>query len=137
MGWPAAAIGAAILVLVTGIAFVALRVGPPGEPFQEVTEITDVDPRGAAVVDDLLVVRAGGGVQVFSAPAIDVAYCADSSALEGADGTVWNLSGRRVSAEGDSLTPVAAQVHSGVLYADPTTVGSAPPAEDRGAEPGC
>src|SRR5690625_4651989 len=138
LGWPAPAIGAAVLVAVTGVAFFILRAGPPDAPFQEVTAIEAVDPRGAAVAGDLLVVRAGGGVQVFTAPDVPVEYCAASGALEAEDGTVWNLSGRRISStQGGSLAPVASQVHDGVLYADPTTTGSPPPGEDRGAVPAC
>lgn len=137
LGWPAAAIAAALLVGLTGLAFFVLRAGPPDAPFEPVADIAEIDARGAEVVGDLLVVRAGGGVQVFSAPETSVRYCTAAGALEGADGTIWNLNGRRISAGGMSLTPVASQVHDGTLYADPTTTGPAPAGDDRGAEPGC
>ncbi|CAN5242825.1 hypothetical protein BH20ACT8_BH20ACT8_05100 [soil metagenome] len=141
LGWPAAAVGASLLVLLAGLAFLLLRTGPPGSPFAAAGELAAVEAGGVGVVElgdtELLVVRSGGGVRVYLAPAEAVDYCQASGRLEGADGTVWNLAGRRVGGSGDSLAPVPGQVHRGVLYADPTGAGTPPPPAGAEAEPEC
>jgi hypothetical protein len=141
LGWPVAALGASLLVLLAGLAFLLLRTGPPASPFAAVGELSAVEPGGVGAVElggeELLVVRSGGGVRVYLAPREAVDYCPASGRLEGADGTVWNLNGRRVGGPGDSLAPVPAEVHSGVLYADPTSAGPPPPPAGTDADREC
>lgn len=148
--WPIAAVLAALLVLLAGGVFLAVGTGPPGPPSKALLEIDEVDPRGAEILpageprpgfaaarDDLAVVRAGGGVRVFSLPGDEVVWCPASGRLEAADGTVWNANGRRVGGAGRSLAPVAAEVHDGVLYADETSQGAPLPPEARQETPQC
>lgn len=138
LGWPLAAVGAGVLLLVVGVAFVLLRTGPPAAPFMPVAQVEAVDPRGAAMItDDLVAVRASGVVRVLSTDGRQVVWCAASGALEDAGGGVWNATGRRIGGGGDSLVPIPSEVHRGAIYADPTRPGTPAPPEDRGASPAC
>ncbi len=88
---------------------------------------------------DLVVVRAGGGVRVFLAPidADALGWCAQSGRLESADGRVWNANGRLVGGDGASLRAVPAQAFDGVLYVDPAGAGPAAPGEPSAEQPVC
>jgi hypothetical protein len=149
--WPIAAVVAALLVLVAGGVFLAVGTGPPDPPYQPVVEVEQVDPRGAEVLpagrtsdealtapaQDLVVVRAGGGVRVYLAPTEEVAHCPASGRIESPDGAVWNTNGRLVGGDGESLRPVPAQAYDGVLYVDEGAAGPPPPAEPAGERPAC
>jgi hypothetical protein len=141
--WPIAAVVAAVIVLAAGLWFVRADSRPPGEPFEAVLDIDEVDPRGAAVLPaadpgtGLVVVRAGGGVRVFRTPTDEVAWCAESGRLEAPGGAVWNTNGRLVGGPGESLEPLPSQVFDGTLYVDETASGVRLPADPAGATPQC
>ncbi|MEX0658920.1 MAG: hypothetical protein WD080_07275 [Egibacteraceae bacterium] len=146
MGWPIAAVAAAVVVALVGAVFLftATRGGPPGPPFVPVAPLTAADPDGAATfaldgavggVDAVLVVRAGG-LRTYAAPGVAVTYCAASRRLETAD-RVWNLRGRLVGGDGDSLRPLATRLHDGQVYVDPTAPGPAPAPAPAGETPTC
>lgn len=142
LGWPLAAVVAAIIVLATGVAFLVAQSAPPGDPFRAVGQLAAVDPRGADVLPvdgaPVLVVRAGGGVRAYEVPAAGIVYCERSDRLESPGGQVWNLDGRLLGGPGSSLVPLAAQVHDGTLYVAPQGGIQAPaPADDASAEPAC
>lgn len=141
LGWPLAAATAAVVVAAVGAVFLLTRDEPPAPPYTPAVPLEQVDPRGAAVVDvagigDVLVVRAGGGVQVFGAPERDAVYCPASGRLE-APGAVWNLNGRRVGGDGPSLQPVPTDVHGGTVYVDPTRRPPPPSPLPAGEQPAC
>lgn len=141
--WAIAAGIAGLLVLVAGSVLVLRMSGPPGAPFVAAGQVSTVDPRGAKVVTtaagtDALVVRAAGGVTVFTAPDRHVSWCAESRRLESPDGAVWEPDGRLVGGRGRSLTRLPAEVHDGVLYVDPTAEGQRrPPQPAQAATPAC
>lgn len=143
LGWPVAAIVAAVLVALAGVVYLRTATGPPGPPHVAVGALEAIDPRGAAVLDvpgaeaEALVVRSGGVLRTFAAPATPVHYCAPAQRLEGADGTVWTVDGRRAGGPGASLQPMAAEVHDGVIYADPSALGDRPPPVGEDAAPQC
>lgn len=144
LGWPVAAVVAGALLVLLGVVFLLTRTGPPGAPFAAVGAVADMDPRGATTLrasggggGEVLVVRAGGPVRVFLAPAQDVAYCPASKRLEGEGGGVWALDGRLLGGDGASLVPLASQAHDGTLYANLAEPLPAPPAADLGAAPAC
>lgn len=140
LGWPIAAALAAVVVAVVGAAFLLGGEDPPASPYVNATTLEAVDPRAAKVVEapgagPLLVVRAGGGVQVFH-DAEQVTYCPSSRRLE-APGAVWNLRGRRVGGQGPSLQPLPVKVHDGTVYVDPTRPLPPPPPAPTGETPAC
>lgn len=140
LGWPVAAVIAGALLVLLGVVFLLTRTGPPGAPFIPAAQVDHLDPRGATTVSagaaEVLVVRAGGPVRVFLSPASRVSYCPASKRLESADGDVWAMDGRHL-AGGDSLRPLAAQVHDGTLYVDVARPLEAPPAADLDVRPAC
>lgn len=146
MGWPIAAVTAAVVVALVGAVFLftATRSGPPGPPFVPVAALTAVDADsagtfaldgGAGAVDEVLVVRAGG-VRTYAAPDGEVTYCTASRRLE-APGRVWNLRGRLVGGEGASLRPLPTRLHEGQVYVDPASAGPAPEPSAAGETPAC
>jgi hypothetical protein len=141
MGWPVAAVVAGVLLLALGAVYLVTRTGPPGEPYTAVADLEDVDPRGLAVLDagadQVLVVRAGGGVRTFAAPPAPVVYCEESRRLEGADGSVWAVNGRVQAGPGVSLAPLPTLVYDGVVYVDPTAPGPPPPPDPARVAPMC
>jgi hypothetical protein len=123
--WAIAAVIAGVLVLGAGGMAVLLMSRPPGAPFVASGPLAAIDPRGARVVaaesgEDVLVVRAAGGVRAFAAPDQPVAWCAETRHLESAGGHVWEPNGRLIGGQGASLTPLPAEVHDGVLYVNPS-----------------
>lgn len=142
LGWPVAAVAAAVVLAVVGAVFLLTRTVAPGPPFLRVGELAEVDQGGVTLVEHagapqaLLVVRVGGGVGVFEAPGEPVVYCPESRRLE-APGAVWNLRGRLVGGDGDSLRPLSSQVHDGILYVDPAPMTPAPPPVPQGETPVC
>jgi hypothetical protein len=128
-GWIVASLVGAVTLAVIGVVYVLTQTGPPGPPFEDVGAIDGFDPRGATVVDaadrDVLVVRGAGGVQVFEAPGATVVWCRESRRLESADGRVWDASGRLRGGDGESLRPLPAEAHDGVLYVDPHSPAAA------------
>lgn len=141
--WAIAAVVAGVLVLGAGGMAVLLMSRPPGAPFVASGPLTAIDPRGAEVVatesgEDVLVVRAAGGVRAFAAPDQPVAWCAESRHLESANGHVWEPNGRLIGGAGASLTPLPAQVHDGVLYVNPSAEGQpVSPQAAPAATPAC
>jgi hypothetical protein len=140
--WAIAAVIAGVLVLIAGSVLVLARSGPPGPPFTDAGAVANVDPTGAALVpvdgDRVLVLRGAGGVTVFADPARPVAWCTASGHLEADDGTVWEPSGRLIGGQGESLARLPAEVHTGVLYVDPTAEGQRRAAQPSvGATPAC
>ena len=143
LGWPLAAIAAALVVTVAGVAFLLSRGGPPSPPFTRAAPLEHIDPRGALLLPveganlHVLVVRAGGALQAFIAPQGSM-YCPESGRLEApARGVVWTLNGRLVGGPGSSLARVPVEVAGGVVYVDPTRVSAAAPADDLGLVPAC
>jgi hypothetical protein len=118
VGWPVAALGAAVLVALTGVAYVLLVARAPGPPFQAVGRLDAVAAGSAGVLDGVLVVRAGGALRTFVAPDDPVEYCRATRRLEAADGRVWERTGRLVGGDGSSLQPLVSRVHDGVVYVD-------------------
>lgn len=141
LGWPLAAIAAALLVGLVGAVFLLTRSEAPAPPFVPVGPVDVARPAGAVVVpdatgSDLLVVRAGGALRVFEAPGVPVVYCPASRRLE-APGLVWNLRGRLVGGDGRSLRPLASLQHDGGLYVDPGSAGPVPEPDRAGETPAC
>lgn len=142
LGWPIAAVAAAVVVALVGVVFLVTRSAPPGPPFVAVGPIAAAAPGGIATVPldgaahDVLVVRAGAGLQVYAAPDEPVVYCRRSRRLE-APGLVWNLRGRLVGGDGASLRPLASRLHDGLLYVDPGPAATAPEPELAGETPAC
>lgn len=142
LGWPIAAVAAAVVLAIVGVVFLLTRTVAPGPPFVAVGPLEDVQPGEARLVEPadaplpVLVVRVGGGVGVFEAPGEPVVYCAASRRLE-APGAVWNLRGRLVGGDGDSLRPLSSRVHDGILYVDPSTTTPAPAPARDGETPVC
>ncbi len=142
VGWPLAAIGAAVLVATVGITFL-LRSGPPDPPFRAAAPLTAVAPSAAEVIavqesgEEVLVVRAGGGVRVFTPSPDDIVWCADTRRLESAAGQVWTLDGILVGGSGVSLRALPSTVYDGQLYVDPTAPESPLPTDPRDESPGC
>lgn len=140
LSWPVAALVAGLVVLGAGTAFL-LSDGAPDRPFTPVLPFPEL-PRGDTATADadgatVLAVRAPGAVRVFLAPDQRVAWCAETNRLEGAQGAVWQLDGRRVGGQAPSLRPLPAEVHDGTVYAAPSQPRAALPPADRGEEPGC
>lgn len=142
LGWPVAAVLAAVVLAVVGVVFLFTRSAAPGPPFVAVVAIEEVEAGGvtrlepAGVPMPLLVVRVGGGVGVFEAPGEPVVYCPASRRLE-APGAVWNLRGRLVGGDGSSLRPLTSRVHAGVLYVHPHRTTAAPAPAPEGETPRC
>jgi hypothetical protein len=93
----------------------------------------------AAMIAGVLVLVAGGIlVTVFAAPDQPVSWCAESGHLESADGAVWEPSGRLIGGRGSSLARLPVEIHSGVVYVDPSADGERrTPQPERGATPAC
>lgn len=141
VGWSLAAIVAAVAVLSTGGFFVWSRAQPPGPPLVLAAPLRHIDARGAAVVDvgalPVLIVRAGGSLRAFAAPAVDVGWCEDSQRLERpTTASVWALDGALLGGRGRSLPPLRAVVHDGDVYVDPTPGDPAVP-RPAVARPAC
>lgn len=144
--WPIAALLAAVLVAGTGAVFLATRAAPPGPPLVPVAPVSAVDPRGASVLRPhdghrIVVVRAGGGVRAFAAPARAVAWCAASGRLE-SPRSVWDAEGRLLGGPGRSLRALPVTVFAGDLYVNFTSSIRPPPApgsaqRDRHIRPLC
>ena len=143
LGWPLAALGTAVGLIASAVAFVVLRSGGPGPPFEEVAALAGIDPRGGAVVDTsagaAFVLRAGGRVRAFALPvgAVTATWCAASSRIEDPDGRVWTAEGVLVGGEGASLAPLPARVHEATVYVDPTTPAHPPAPRQREESPTC
>jgi nitrite reductase/ring-hydroxylating ferredoxin subunit len=141
--WAAAAVVAGLLVLVAGGLLVWRMSGAPDAPFVSAGQVTAIDPRGAEVVSttsgsDVLVVRAAGGVTVFTAPDRPVSWCARSRRLESSDGAVWEPDGRLVGGRGESLPRLPVEVNDGVIYVHPDAPSERLPARpETGATPAC
>jgi hypothetical protein len=139
--WAVAAAVAGVLVLVAGGVLLS-RTGPPGPPFVAVGGLEQVDPGGAGDLPvgdgrDVLVLRGAGGVTVFAAPDVPVAWCAPRSRLIGGGTAVWQPDGRLVGGTGDSLARLPAQVHDGVLYVDAVAAGTRAKPDPRGESDVC
>lgn len=136
--WPLAAAVAAVVVLVVGAVYLWTRTGPPGPPYVAAGAIAEVEPRGAATTTagdlEVLVVRAGGGVRVFTGDVIDVTTCPATRRLTDAEGTVYSATGQALG-RGESLQPVPSTVYDGVLYVavDPAVWPPAPPTAAGGS----
>jgi hypothetical protein len=141
--WAIAAVIAGVLVLAAGGVLVVLMSRPPGAPFVPSGPLSAIDPRGAGTVatqagEDVLVVRAAGGVRAFTAPDQPVAWCAESRHLESTSGHVWEPNGRLIGGQGESLTPLPVEVHDGVLYVNPSAEGQPVAAQPAlAATPAC
>lgn len=139
LGWPIAAALAAVLVLFAGAAYVLARAGPPAPPFERLAPLDAVDPRGVATLDGYLVVRAGGPLRVFVAPAAAVEWCAAAGQLESAAGAVWSREGFLLGGDAGPLPRVPAEVHAGDVYVDtdPAHVLPPPTVPVPGTTPAC
>lgn len=141
IGWPLAAVAAAVVVALVGVTYL-VRSGPPGAPFRAAGPLAEVAAGTAGVVavdggGELLVVRAGGRVRTFAPPDTPVRWCADSARLESAGALVWTLDGILVGGDGTGLRALPSTVYDGTVYADLTTPGRTLPAEPRGERPAC
>lgn len=139
LGWPVAAVVAAVLLAILGIVYLVTQTGPPGPPHRELGALEDFGSAAAveAAGDTVLVVRAGGGVRAFAHPGAAVTWCPASRRLEGRDGTVWTVTGRLVGGDGRSLAPLPVQVHDGRLFVDPSNPLRPPAPHDAGEVPAC
>lgn len=122
-GWPLAAVGASLLVLIAGGAFLYLSTRPPSEPFLPVQLLAEVPADGIAygsTVDppaaQAVLVRADGPLRAFQAEG-EIQWCPESRRLETAD-AAWTSDGRLVFGEGESLQPLRSVVYDGVIYVD-------------------
>ncbi|HVM13385.1 MAG TPA: hypothetical protein VM287_03545 [Egibacteraceae bacterium] len=142
LGWPIAAVTAAVVLAIVALVFVLTRSGPPGPPFLALASLDQTEAGGVTAVDlpgaprEVLVVRAGGAVRAYEAPGRPVTYCRRSRRLE-APGAVWTLRGRLVGGGRESLRPVPTRIHDGVIYVDPTASMPAPPPAPAGETPVC
>jgi len=141
LGWPLAAVAAALLVAGVGVTFLA-RSGPPDDPLRAAGPLAEVAAGTAGVVaveggGEVLVVRAGGRVRTFAPPDGTVRWCEDSSRLEAADGRVWTLDGILVGGDGGGLRAVPSSVYGDTVYADVTSPGRDLPADPGGETPAC
>jgi len=146
LGWPLAAVGASLALVVVAVVFFALRSGPPGPPFTAVGSVADFGRETVAVLGTdsgppALVVRTGGALRAFAGPGEEVRWCEASRRLESEAGTVWTLEGVRVSGEpgvaGGSLAALPTAVHDGKLYVASTAPEAPLPAAPNGAVPRC
>lgn len=143
LGWPLAALGASLVVVLVGAIFL-LRSGPPGPPYVRIAAVTEIAPNTAvpraAAGTDLLVVRAGGGLAVLVSPGAGVTWCPAPRQLErGTD--VWTLDGAPRSRGTAGLAPVSSTVYEGMLFVDAAVLPSggpvAPPPTSGDAQPVC
>lgn len=142
LGWPLAAVLAALLLVGVGAAYFLTQTGPPGDPFVDAGRLDQVDPRGAESLripsgDEVLVVRGGGGVAVFQDPGVEVTWCRQSRRIESSAGQVWALDGQLVGGGGESLQPLRSAVFDGVVYVDPAPRTPAPDPAPAGERPTC
>lgn len=140
VGWPLAAVFAAMLVLAGGVAYVVAAGRPPGPPFTLLAPVAAAPPDGAVLVEGRLLLRAGGSLLVFVAPSADAVWCPASGAIEsGLLGAVWARSGRVLGGATDPLLRVPAQVFDGDVYAhtDPGAFVPGPSAAPGAAVPRC
>ena len=142
LGWPLAAVGAAVVIALAGTVFLVRWSSPPEAPWVPAGPLQAVGPGAVAVLpvagltDGALVVRAAGDVRAFAAPAEPVVYCRSSGRLESSGGSVWGLDGRLLSEEGASLSRLPVRVFDGVVYVNPADGERL--GERRGrAAPGC
>lgn len=142
LGWPLAALAAAAVIAIAGAIFLSTWSSPPRPPWQAAGLLSRVDRVTVLPVGGLdhgaLIVRAGGSLAAFAAPADPVAYCAPSGHLESAAGAVWGLDGRLLSdhRRERSLQRIPVQVFDGTVYVNPIA-GSAFPARPGVATPTC
>lgn len=140
-GWIVASIVAAVALAGLGIAYLLTQAGPPGDPYREAGPIDAVDASGAGTMpldgQEVLVVRGAGGVQVFEAPGAEVIWCRQSRRIEADDGRVWAHDGQLRGGDGESLRPLRAEVHDGVLYVDPSAAQDQPAARPSDEQPVC
>lgn len=140
LGWPVAAVVAALLVAAAGFAHLRSSSTPPGPPFQSFGALDAVPPDGARTSGGprpIVIVRAGGPVRAFSAPDATIGWCAASRRLEDDRGRVWTADGRLVGGDGASLRPLPTTVFDGEVYADDTTGLPRPAPDLRGESPRC
>lgn len=125
--WPVAAVVAGVLIVGVTLPFVLTSSGPPEDPFVNAGPLAAVDARtdGVLAVDgtDVLVVRAGGVLSAFVEPPGQARYCSASRRIEGVDGSVWSLQGRRLAGDGASLQPAVITAYDDRLYIDVTGGG--------------
>lgn len=142
LGWPLAAFAAAAVIAIAGVIFLATWSSPPKPPWEASRPLSAVPLAAVLPVDGLdhgaLIVRAGGDLRAFAAPADPVSYCPLSDHLESATGTVWGLDGRLLSDHrGErSLRRILVRVFDGTVYVNPTEGNALPPDPGR-ATPAC
>ena len=139
-GWPLAAVGAALIVVIAGGLFLRGFGDPPPPPFVAIAPLDEVPAGGALTVQEgdgapLLVVRATGTVRVFAARG-DIIWCADSQRLE-VPGASWMADGRRAFGNGPSLQPLESVVFDGEVYVNVTNPLPPPPAAPSDTPPAC
>ena len=143
LGWPLAAVAAAVVIAVAGAVFLRVRSLPPPPPWVAAGPLQSTVPGAASVLlapgleRGVLIVRAAGDVRAFAAPPQAVRFCARSGRLESPDGSVWGLDGRELGPPGGgSLLRIPVRVFDGTLYVD-LTAGERPPARPGVAEAAC
>jgi hypothetical protein len=141
-GWPLAALLAAVVLVVAGGMFVLTRTGAPRPPFEPVAELAEVAPRSTVRVDSdgagpLLLAHSGSALRALGAPATDVVLCAASGHLEGADGSVWRVTGQRLGGTAGSLASYPVRVHAGTVYVDTADPRPPPVPTGTGQAPAC
>ncbi len=150
VGWPLAALLAAVLVAGAGVVFLRTSNRPPGPPFASVATLEQLAAGSATVATTdagpVLVVRGGGRVRAFAAPdraassggaSGAATWCPATDRIEASDGRVWSPDGRLVGGRGASLQPLRSVVFDAVVYVDPTTPLPAPVPDPRGERPAC
>jgi hypothetical protein len=143
LGWVVGSLLAGLVLVVAGLLLLGRGEDPLRPPFVPAGPLDQAPEVGAAEIfagtgERLLLVRAGQPVRVFRHPGVAVTYCTASRRLESADARVWNLNGRLVGGEGDSLQPVRHLVHDGEVYVDLRHETDRPdPDRDAGISPEC
>lgn len=136
LGWPLAAVLAALLVGAAGLWYVVSANRPPVDPFVAVGDLVDLAPGEAEVRREVLVVRTTASVSAFTADG-QVQWCQPSGRLEGAAGEVWAPDGRLVGGQGQSLAPLPVTIYDGVVYVDRDHPRDPLPAQPQGEEQQC
>lgn len=135
--WAIAAIVTGLVVVVAGAAFLLGLPGGPTPDEEPVAGLAELERgqvlRTDAADDEVLVLRAGGGLHAFAAPTTRVVWCEPSGRLEGEDGRVWGLDGAREGGSGSSLAVLPVSVHDERVHVAPEAATAPEPTGEQRA----